>query len=317
MRAPANFFVFMQISTALAAEASPIVPSVQVKSAIQRSLSAIANQKCVNQMQRIFESGFLFELSFGNQATGPSLAHVGNETIGEGGSLSLQDIDDSFFLKHCVYSMQSSSVVCSLQKHIFALAPKCSAFGGNPVTLNAKVDCPGDDDVILKHIPFCVGQSCDESMIQFLNDVVNSYGDLEASSCNVVLEVSRKSANCFEGARQQFSFLVGDQERQKTCKWLQKRSLKNRERFCQNSGAREACPLTCCSCKQEEKLFFAHKLKRNETGQIEDISIKRCGWLDRKSDAVKKHYCSMKRLGFDGYEPAWKQCPSACGFCCF
>ena len=316
MRAPSTFLFLLVQGSALTVGTLSEAPSAPLKDAIHRSLSVISNHKCMNQMQHIFEE--LDILLLDSPLVEEVGGGLGNEFIVGGTSpLIIENFDDSFFSGNCMVSMESSSIVCNLKDYIFDLAPQCSTVGGDPVALNAKFICHDSEVMQLKNIPFCIGQSCDESLITFLNDIVNSSEEMQTNTCSIRLTASQKGDGCFESyTSNRFSVLVGDQVRSKTCKWLQKkRSPKSRKRFCQNTEVRDACPLTCCTCRNERKLLFLRKFKKGKDGEGEEHILKRCGWLESKSEKVKNRYCSRRRTAVNGYEPAWKQCPNTCGFC--
>jgi hypothetical protein len=301
---------------ALAADKSLLEESAApLKAAIHRSLQSIENFKCMSQMQRIFE-----ELNDDDTLEDLLLTMGANETNSTEDSLNPMNgdlmMEDDFFSEQCKIKNATGSLVCNLGDSIFELAPDCSRAGGRPMALNAQVNCHGSEVLELKHIPFCVGRSCDESLISFLSDAANGSEEMQENNCTVSLTVSQKGGHCFEeAAGNVISFPVGAENavRVRKCKWLQKKPLKNRKRICQFNNVADACPITCCQCKSERKLVFLSKI-RHRDGDV-DYRLKNCGWLNRKSEEEKNWYCSKKRPSANGYEPAWKQCPSTCGFC--
>jgi len=226
------------------------------------------------------------------------------------------EVGDSFFENNnCKFD---EGVTCNLQNRVYELAPHCSRLGGNTIALNVKVQCGYEEVLKVKNVPLCVGQSCDESMINVMNDMVADMVD----GCSIRLIIPHRMDTCFENPTDKFSAVEENGKfKTKSCKWLQERPLAIRQKFCQNneSSALDVCPLTCCACESEKWNLF---LKRKQTVPGEDGNMrlvpvpKSCAWLESQGVEVKNRFCSQKRdTTLDGYEPAWKQCPRVCGLC--
>ena len=311
--------------------------ATSMKNAIHRSLGADTSiieagpqisDNCMRQMIPMFNSidpkmlmdGPLIEFA-GNQTT---LMPRLNETHAGDFDPDFVSYLDSYFENEdvesyvqsgkCEVSPSDKCLVCDLMNDLFGLAPFCSAIGGVPRALNANITCNGFHIIQLDNLPLCTGPSCDESLVNFLEYWVNDMDNMD--NCIVSLVPSDAVDKCLDSSNNK-KFTVPTYNstvtKRKTCNWLKRRSPGNRRTLCTSNEIREACPLTCCTCEDEARLQFPRR-KKDNLGQYV-TTLNSCEWLGRQTGKRRNRLCSMRKRDIDGMEPAWKQCPSTCGFC--
>ena len=270
---------------------------------------------------------------------------------------AVMNFTNGFFESACEGSEENAFLLCDLSKESIAVEPFCTAGGGRMMPINIHVSCHDEEILHLMHIPFCAGLSCDgDNLLRSLNantnnthfeeisELITYDGDEYETNCSIHFTISKKINKCFEVPIDAFSIDISRGEKvvplRRKCKWLQKLSSVQRAKYCKSLDAKKACPLSCCTCSSsnERRKVFLKKIlilpktaeeSRHDAGKTELFVengngmkripiIKTCGWLEKKNTRAKKRYCSVRRgASLYGHLPAWKQCPSVCGFCAF